>query len=348
MKPSAKEIFAAACAALAIPFAVLPSSAQAQTSAEEFFRAKKNVNLYIGYAPGGSYDLYARLVARHLGKHIPGNPSVVPNNMPGAGSLQAANFIYSVAPRDGTALGALGETVAMEQALKNPGVKYDATKFTWIGRIASSNNIHLVWHTAKAQSVEDTKTYEQTVAGTGPANLAETVPKLLNAIAGTKFRVISGYASSGPGMLAMERGEVDGAGTSWAIVKATKQDWLRDKKVKIILQDVPERDPELKDVPALLEFAKTDSDRQLLGVYASGGAIGRSYSAPPELPPHIAAALRAAFQAMTKDPELKAELAKAVLDLEPADHAFLEKTVSAAANVSDEVRERVRQIFGTK
>jgi tripartite-type tricarboxylate transporter receptor subunit TctC len=268
--------------------------------------------------------------------------------MPGAGSLQAANFLYSVAPKDGTAIGALGETVAMEQALRNPGVKYDATKYTWIGRIASSNNIHLVWHTAKAQSVEDTKLYEQTVAGTGPANLAETVPKLLNAIAGTKFRVITGYASSGPGMLAMERGEVDGAGTSWAIVKATKQDWLRDKKVKIILQDLPSRDPELPDVPALLEFAKTESDKQLLGVYASGGAIGRSYSAPPDLPAPIAKALRDAFQAMAKDPELKAELDKAKLDLEPADHTFLEKTVSAAANVPEEVRERVRQIFGGK
>lgn len=335
-----RTIAALACAALA------PTSALAQQSAEDFYKSKKSINMYIGYAPGGSYDLYARLVARHLGKHIPGNPSVVPNNMPGAGSLQAANFVYAVAPKDGSAIGALGETVAMEQALKNPGAKYDATRFTWIGRIASSNNIHLVWHTAKAQSVEDTKIYEQTVAGTGPANLAETVPKLLNAIAGTKFKIISGYASSGPGMLAMERGEVDGAGTSWAIVKATKQDWLRDKKVKIILQDLPTRDPELPDVPALLEFAKTDLDRQLLGVYASGGAIGRSYTAPPDLSAHMAKALRDGFMAMTKDPELKAELAKATLDLEPADHEFLTKTVASAANVSDEVRERVRQIFG--
>lgn len=320
--------------------------ALAQQSAEDFFKARKSINMYIGYAPGGSYDLYARLVARHLGKHIPGNPAIVPNNMPGAGSLQAANYLYAVAPKDGSAIGALGETVAMEQALKNPGVKYDATKFTWIGRIASSNNIHLVWHTAKAQSIEDAKKIEMSVAGTGPANLAETIPKLLNALAGTKFKIISGYPSSGPGMLAMERGEVDGAGTSWAIVKSTKQAWLKDKKVKIILQDLPERDPELPDVPALLEFAKTDADKQLLGVYASGGAIGRSYCAPPDVPAHIAKALRDGFQAMAKDPELKADLAKAKLDLAPADHAFLEKTVASAAQVPEEVRARVRQIFG--
>lgn len=335
-----RRLVLAAMAAL-----VSASGAMAQQSAEEFYRNKRTVNLYIGYAPGGSYDLYGRMVARHLGKHIPGQPNVVPNNMPGAGSLQAANYIYNVAPKDGSALGALGETLAMEQALRNPGVKYDATKLTWIGRIASSNNIHLVWHTAKAQSVEDTRTIEMAVAGTGPANIAETVPRILNALAGTKFKVISGYASSGPGMLAMERGEVDGAGTSWAAIKAGKQSWLKEKKIKIILQNLPERDPELPDVPTLLEFAKTEADRQLMGLYVSGGAIGRATSAPPGLPPHITAALREAFQKMVKDPELIAELKKARLDLAPADHAYLEKTVAQTVQIPDEVRARVRQIF---
>ncbi|MFN3889529.1 MAG: Bug family tripartite tricarboxylate transporter substrate binding protein [Beijerinckiaceae bacterium] len=311
------------------------------------FRTNRTINLYIGYAPGGSYDLYGRMVARHLGRHVPGEPAVVPSNMPGAGSLQAANFLYSVAPKDGTALGALGETLAMEQALRNPGVKYDASRLTWIGRIASSNNIHLVWHTSKAQSVEDALKYEMTVAGTGPANLAETVPKLLNALIGTKFKVISGYASSGPGMLAMERGEVDGAGTSWAAIKATKQDWLREKKVKVILQDLPERDPELPDVPALLEFGKTEEDKKLLNLYASGGAIGRAISGPPGLPASVTAALRQAFQDMVKDPQLKADLDKAKLDLEPATYQELEATVNRTVNVSDAIRERVRSIFGS-
>lgn len=319
--------------------------AHAQDAAGHF-KAARTINLYIGYAPGGSYDLYARMVARHYGRHIPGEPTIVPSNMPGAGSLQAANFIYSVAPKDGTAIGALGETLAMEQALRNPGVKYDAARLTWIGRIASSNNIHLVWHTAKAQSVEDALKYEMTVAGTGPANLAETVPRLLNALIGTKFKVISGYASSGPGMLAMERGEVDGAGTSWAAVKSTKQDWLRERKVKIILQDLPERDPELPDVPALLEFGKTEEDKLLLNLYASGGAIGRAISAPPGLPAHVTKALRDGFQTMVKDPLLKADLDKAKLDLEPAGHEALEATVNRTVNVSDAIRDRVRSIFG--
>ena len=334
----------ASCAIATAALAQL-SPANAQDAAAHF-KANRTINLYIGYAPGGSYDLYARMVARHFGRHIPGEPAVVPSNMPGAGSLQAANFIYSVAPKDGTALGALGETLAMEQALRNPGVKYDASKLTWIGRIASSNNIHLVWHTAKAQSVEDALKYEMTVAGTGPANLAETVPRLLNALIGTKFKVISGYASSGPGMLAMERGEVDGAGTSWAAVKSTKQDWLREKKVKVILQDLPERDPELPDVPALLEFGKTEADKQLLNLYASGGAIGRAISGPPGMAAPVATALRQAFQEMVKDPQLKADLAKAQLDLEPATHEALQATVDKTVNVSDEIRARVRSIFG--
>ena len=331
-------------AAVAI-LAACSASAGAQDVAAHY-KTHRTINLYIGYAPGGSYDLYARMFARHFGRHVPGEPTVVPSNMPGAGSLQAANYIYAVAPKDGTALGALGETLAMEQALRNPGVKYDATRLTWIGRMASSNNIHLVWHTAKAQSVEDALSHEMTVAGTGPANLAETVPRLLNALIGTKFKVISGYASSGPGMLAMERGEVDGAGTSWAAIKSTRQDWLRDKKVKIILQDLPERDPELPDVPALLEFGKTDEDKQLLNLYASGGAIGRAISAPPNLPPHITKALRAAFESMTRDASFKSELERAKLDLDPAGHEALEATVTRTVDVNDRIRERVRAIFG--
>lgn len=339
-----KKISIAAASLAALTAASAP--ALAQQSVEQHYQTRKTINLVIGYAPGGSYDLYARLVARHLGRFIPGAPAIAAQNMPGAGSLAAANYIFAVAPKDGTALGALGETLAMEQALRNPGAKYDAAQLTWIGRIASSNNIHLVWHTAKAQSVEDTKSIEITVAGTGPANLAETVPKLLNVIAGTKFKVVSGYQSSGPGMLAMERGEVDGAGTSWAVIKAQHMDWLRDKKIRIILQDVPERDPELPDVPALLEFAKNDADRALLNLYASGGAIGRAYSAPPGLPEPITAALRAAFQKMTQDADMLAEAKKMNLSIEPADDKALLKVVQETVKVDDSVRQRVREIFG--
>jgi tripartite-type tricarboxylate transporter receptor subunit TctC len=172
------------------------------------------------------------------------------------------------------------------------------------------------------------------------------VPKLLNVLIGTKFKVVSGYPSSGPGMLAMERGEVDGASTSWAVIKSQHQEWLRNKKVKIILQDLPERDPELPDVPTLLEFAKTDADKQLLRLYASGGAIGRAYTAPPDLPAPVTSALRAAFQKMAIDQEMLAEAKRMNLSSEPNDDKQLLSVVSQTIQVDDSVRDRVRSIFG--
>src|SRR5262245_25779852 len=178
-------------AALAAATVLVPMAAPAQ-QAEPFF-ARKTITVSIGYTSGGSYDLYGRLVARHLGKHIPGHPVVVAQNMPGAGSLKAANYIYEVAPRDGTALGVVVESIALEQALANSAVQYDAAKFTQIGRVATSNNIWMQWHTSKVQSIEDSKRIESALASTGPGSLADTVPRLLNALAGTKFKLISGY-----------------------------------------------------------------------------------------------------------------------------------------------------------
>ena len=330
------------CLALAIAAALTPAAAQ---STDAVFAKRAPINMYIGYAPGGSYDLYGRLVARYMTRHLPNQPSILPQNMPGAGSLQAANYLYRVAPKDGTAIGVIAETIPLEQALRSPGVQYDATKYSYIGRIASSNNIQLVWHTAKAQSLEDAKTIEMTVAGTGPANVAEIVPKLLNALIGTRFKVVSGYASSGPGMLAMERGEVDGTGTSWAIVKSQKQDWLKEKKVRVILQMLPERSADLPDVPALGEVAKTPEDQQVLNLYASGGAMGRYVLAPPDLPPEIAKALRDGFAATMKDPEFLADAAKANLDIEPATHDKLAAIARQTLQVSDGVRQKVRAVF---
>src|SRR4051812_10289256 len=174
-------------AALMLTCLVAPMSAHAQ---EPFF-ARKTVTISIGYTAGGSYDLYGRLVARHIGKHIPGQPIVVAQNMPGTGSLKAASYIYEVAPKDGTALGVVVESAALEQALGNPAAQYDAARFTYVGRVATSNNIFMQWHSAKVQSIEDSKTLESSLAGTGPGSIAETVPRLLNALAGTRFRLVS-------------------------------------------------------------------------------------------------------------------------------------------------------------
>ena len=315
----------------------------APAMAQDF--TKKTVTVYIGNTSGGSYDLYGRVVARYFGKHLPGTPTVIATNMPGAGTLRAANYIYEVAPKDGTAIGIVTETLAVEQATGNPAVQFDAAKFNWVGRIASSNNIHFQWHTAKAQSIDDIKKFETPVAAAGAGNISEVVPKLLNATIGTKFKIISGFPASAEGMLAMERGEVDGTAGSWATVRTGKKQWLDEKKIKIILQDVPERAADLPDVPALGELGNTEADRQLLRLYAGGGAIGRAFIAPPQVPAATMKVMQDSFLAMTRDPELIAEMQKANLDLEYAAPEKLAEEVRKTLATPKTVTERAKELL---
>ena len=315
-------------------------------SKNEALFAGKTVTINIGNTSGGSYDLYGRMVARFLGKHLPGNPAVVAVNMPGAGTLKAANYIYSVAPKDGTAIGIVTETLALEQAVSNPAVQYDAAKFNWVGRAATSNNIHFQWHTAKVQSVEEAKKTESPVAAAGAGNISEVVPKLLNAVLGTKFRVISGYPASAEGMLAMERGEVEGSASSWAAVKTGKKAWLDEKKIKVILQDVPTRSAELPDTPALGELGDNPADKQLLGLYASGGVVGRAFIAPPGTQPAALKALQDGFMAMTKDPEFLSEMEKTQLEVDFADAAYLAAETQKTLSTPQSALDRIRTIFG--
>ncbi len=324
------------------PLLTLPAMAQ---PLEQAF-AGKTINIYVGYTAGGSYDLYARMVAAHLGKHLSGGPTIVVQNMPGAGSMKAANYLYQVAPKDGTALGVIVDSAPLEQALANPAVQYDAAQFTYVGRVASSNNIFMMWHTAKVQSVEQAKQREAMLAGTGPGAIAETVPNLLNSLVGTKFKIVSGYPASNEAMLAMERGEVDGSASSWTAVKVGKQDWLREHKIKIILQTTPERVPELADVPCLGEIGATEEDKQLFGLYASGSSIGRTLIGPPGIPEDRVKILRRAFEAMVKDQEFLADMAKTQIDVEPLSGDNVAALVRRTLNIPDSVRKRAQAAFG--
>jgi tripartite-type tricarboxylate transporter receptor subunit TctC len=325
---------------------VVPISAPMPVQAQEPFFARKTITISIGYTAGGSYDLYGRLVARHISKHIPGQPIVVAQNMPGTGSLKAAAYIYEVAPKDGTALGVVVESAALEQALGNPAAQYDAARFTYVGRVATSNNIFMQWHTSKVQSIEDSKKFESSLAGTGPGSIAETVPRLINALAGTKFRLVSGYPASNEAMLAMERGEVEGASSSWAAVSVGKKEWLRDKKIRIILQTAPERTRDLPDAPALPEIGTSAEDKQVYQLYASGSAIGRTVIAPPNLPPERVRILRDAFNAMVKDPDFIADIQKLNVDLEPLPGERVQELIVRTLNVPQAVRERAKLAFG--
>jgi tripartite-type tricarboxylate transporter receptor subunit TctC len=322
---------------------ITAASATAQP-AEQFFKGKV-INLYIGFAPGGTYDYYSRLFARFAGKHIPGNPTIVPQNMPGAGSFQAANFLYAVAPKDGTAMAMISQVSAIEEALQSPGIQFKTAEFNWIGRMSAILEVHFTWKTSQVKTIQDAREYEAPLAGTGVGSPSEGYPKLLNALAGTKFKVISGYPGSTQGMMAMERGEVDGALTSWHTLNRTKPDWLRNREINLLVQYAPRRHPDLPDVPAVIELGKTPEANQILGFYSSSAELGRSVVAPPGVPAERVRILRSAFDAMLKDPEFRAEIDKSQLEFQPASGDEVQKLVGDTANVDKHIAEQTKAIL---
>jgi tripartite-type tricarboxylate transporter receptor subunit TctC len=337
------------CAAFALGIAIIAGAPQAAVAqpADQFFRGKV-INLYIGFAPGGTYDYFGRLVGRFIGKHIPGNPTVVAQTMQGAGSLQAANFIFAQAPKDGTAWGVVTQTVALEEALRSPGVHYKAAEFSWLGRMTSILEVHFTWKTSKAKTLADARLHEIPVAGTGAGSPSEGYPKLLNALAGTKFKIISGYPGSTQGMLAMERGEVDGGLTSWNTIKRTKQEWIQNQDINVLIQYGLERHRELPNVPTLLDTVSTPEARAIMAFYVSGAEVGRSLLAPPGIPADRVKVLRAAFDAMLKDPEFLAEIEKSGQEFQPASGEQVQKLIAQAANAPREVVERTEAILRVK
>ena len=323
--------------------ALAPLGAEAQPAAE-FFKGK-TVSVYIGFSPGGTYDYFGRLVSRHLGKHIPGNPTVIAQGMPGAGSFTLANWMYRIAPKDGTAIGIVSQTAAIEEVLKSPGVQFKSTEFNWIGRATSNVEINLVWHTSKAKKIEDALTNEIPLASTGVGSPSEGYPKLLNGVLGTKFKLVGPYPGSMDGLLAMERGEVDGALTSWNTLFTAKNEWLRENKVSILVQYVLERTAEMKDIPTMVELGKTAEDKAMFAFYVSGGEVGRSFMAPPGVPADRVAVLRKAFDDAMKDPELLNEVERAKLDFHPASGDKLQKIVADTAAVSPAVVTRMQELL---
>jgi tripartite-type tricarboxylate transporter receptor subunit TctC len=302
--------------------------------------AGKTVTIYVGYGPGGGYDLYARVLAHHLPRHLPGGPTVVVSNMPGAASVRAANYVYTIAPSDGTALGILAQSVGEEQLLGTTGVSYDVAKFNWIGRFAANVEVSYVWYQSPIKTIEDLKTTEGIFAGTGPSSI--TYPRLLNSIAGMKWKVVLGYNTTSAGDLAMERGEVDGATSSLSALKTILADWFSKKMIRVIVQYAPTRSPELPDVPAVVEFGKGDEDAEVLKFYANSGLVGRSVVAPPGLPPDRVSMLREAFAETLQDPEFLAEIKKLNLDLQPMMGAELQSLFASSTKTSNSVLARAR------
>lgn len=304
-------IFAAAGLALC-----MPCNAVAQDAVADFYR-NRQVKILIGFSAGGSSSLYAQSLARHMGKYIPGQPSFVPQHMPGAGSLVAANYINTNAARDGTEFAITSRTAALEPLLGNPNAKFDARRFNWIGTANIENSICISWHTARVKTVQDAFTQELIVGGAGPAAQETMFPKAFNKLLGTKFKVITGYPGSTEILLAIERGELQGfCGIGWTFVKLRKGDWLRDKKINILFQMALEKHPEMPDVPAILDFAKSPEDRQVIEFLFAPQEMGRPFFAPPDVPRERVEALRSAFAQTLKDPKFLEETEKQGLEIQ--------------------------------
>lgn len=293
----------------------------ARADAVSDFFAGRQIAVEIGSEAGGGYDLYGRLVARHIGSHIPGHPAVVAKNMPGAGSLKVANFIYNQAPKDGTEIGAPQNGVAFEKIFhtlsKNgENALFDATRFTWLGSANESVYVLVSWHTSPVKKFEDLYSHELIVGApaTSTDNYIQAV--MLNRMFGTKLKIVSGYAGSTSVALAMERGEIAGsAGNDWSTITSAKPQWLAEKQINILLQLGLTSRPALAGVPSAVEIAKSDEDRKVLELVFAKYGMSRPFMAPPGLPPDRAAALRAAFAAALKDPALLADAEKQRMEI---------------------------------
>lgn len=292
------------------------TGAQAQSVAD--FYKGKNIDLYIGYSVGGAYDLYARVLSRHMGKHIPGNPTIVPKNMEGAGSLRLANWLFNVAPKDGSAFGIFGRGTGFDPLLGNKAAQFDATKFNWIGSANNEVSICVAWSTSGVTKFEDLLNRELIVGGTSTSADTDQFPRIVNGVLGTKMKVVTGYPGGNEVGLAMERGEVQGrCGWSWSSVKSTHQKWLDEKKFTVLVQLGLDKHPDLPDVPLIVDLAKNDEQRQILKLVFARQVMGRPFIAPPGVPQDRVDALRKAFMATMQDKEYLADAEKTQMEINP-------------------------------
>jgi tripartite-type tricarboxylate transporter receptor subunit TctC len=307
--------------------ALCPISVAHAESPADFYKGK-NVDLYIGYSAGGGYDVYARLLARHMGRFIPGNPTIVPKNMPGAGSLVLANWLYNVAARDGTAFGTIGRGTGFDPLLGSTKAQFDAAKFNWLGSMNDEVSVCVAWQTSGITKLEQVMQKELTVGGTGPAADTDQFPKVLNATINTKFKIIAGYPGGNDVDLAMERGEVMGrCGWSWSSVIATHKAWLDEKKINVLVQLSLSKHPDLPDVPLVMDFAKNDEEKQIFKLVFARQPMGRPFLAPPDVPADRIGALRKAFMDTMKDREFLAEAEKMKLEINPVSGDAVQKIV---------------------
>src|SRR5215472_14459632 len=325
------------CALAVAIMSVLVAAARAQSPAD-FYKGKA-VELYIGYSVGGGYDLYARTIARHLGKHIPGNPTVLPKNMEGAGSLRLANWLFRVAPKDGSVIGTIGRGTGFDPILGQQGAQFDGTKFTWIGSANNEVSVCVAWNaTSGITKFDDLLTKEITVGGTSMSADTDQFPKVIDGVFGAKMKIVSGYPGGNDVVLAMERGEVQGrCGWSWSSVVSTHKAWIDDHKMTVLVQLALRKHSDLPDVPLIMDLAKSPEQKQILRLIFARQTMGRPYLAPPGIPADRAEALRKAFMDTMNDKDFLADAEKAKLEITPVDGNDLQNLVTEVYQTPPEI-----------
>ena len=305
---------AAIASTLALPASTLPATAQ--DAGAEIFKGKQN-SILVGFSPGGNSSLYAQALTRVMGRHLPGNPVVIVQHMPGAGGLTVINHLVANAPRDGTVLATTSRTFALEPLLGNKNARFDTLKLTWLGTANVEATTCILWHTAPAKTLAEAMQHEVIVGGTGAEASEVVFSRAANKLNGTKFKVVLGYPGSTEMLLAMERQETQGfCGIGWTFVKMRKGYWLRDKKINIVFQMGLAKHPELPDVPSIMEHAKTPEDRQVWEFLLAPQEFGRPFVGPPDLPPERTKLLRDAFEKSLKDPAYLAEAEKLGIEVQ--------------------------------
>jgi len=334
----------AACAGL-LTLPMILGSVPAQAQAPAGYYAGKQVKMIIGLGTGGGYDLWARMVARHIGKHLPGNPTVISQNMEGAGSFRAASYMYGQAPKDGTVMALIARDASLGPITGNSGAQFDPTKFSWLGTTTTETNVCIAYNTAPVKTVQDLARRELMVGDNGAGTGTGNYPKALNQLLGLKFKIIRGYSSSADVVLAMERGEVEGYCESLESVHGKRPDWIPNKTVNVLFQGGVQPNPELKGVPFINDLAKSEDDRRAIEFLYAGQGIGRPFFAPPGLAPDVLKMLRDGFNATMKDPEFVAEAKQRKLTLEPENGEYMEKLINRIYATPKLIVERVAELI---
>ena len=331
-----------AAAGIIAVIAMLASTGLATAQPADKFKGKV-FEVVVGYDTGGGYDIYARALARHIGKHLPGNPTVIVKNMPGAQTRTAANYLYNIAPKDGTVIGTIARGLPTEELLGSGGIRFESAKFNWVGSMNNEVSIGVAWHTSPIKTFEDTKQREMIVGAIADSLLFAQV---MNAVLGTKFKMITGYKSGAEIGLAMERGEVEGRmGWSWSSVVSMNPEWIREGKIRNLVQFSTSKHADLPNVPLVTELAGNDADRALLELVFSRQVIGRPFIAPPGLDAETVQILRKAFDDTMRDPAFLAEMQKANLEVNPIPGKDVQELIARLFKTPPAVLERAKAII---